>query len=99
MRAIKLVELGGAEALELQEVDLPELRTGEALVRVHAAAITRDELDWPTDRLPAVPSYEVSGVVAAIGGEVSDIAVGDTVYALTPFDRDGVAADFAAVPA
>jgi NADPH:quinone reductase-like Zn-dependent oxidoreductase len=40
---------------------------GELLIRVHAAAITRDELTWPVDRLPAIPSYEVSGVVAEAG--------------------------------
>ena len=71
----------------------------EALVRVHAAAITRDELEWPLDRLPAIPSYELSGVVAALGPVVGDVAVGDAVYALTAFDRDGVAAEYAAVPA
>ncbi|HZQ65074.1 MAG TPA: NADP-dependent oxidoreductase [Gaiellaceae bacterium] len=60
------------------------------LVRVHAAAITRGELDWPADRLPAIPSYELSGVV---------VETGEEVYALTPFDRDGVAADYALVPA
>jgi hypothetical protein len=36
-------------------------------VRVHAAALTRDELEWPVDRLPAIPSYELSGIVAALG--------------------------------
>src|SRR5207249_2846247 len=40
--------------------------------------------------LPAIPSYELSGVV---------VGRGDEVYALTPFDRDGVAADYAVVPA
>jgi NADPH:quinone reductase-like Zn-dependent oxidoreductase len=59
-------------------------------VRVHAAAITRDELEWPVDRLPAIPSHELSGVVVDSGEEV---------YALTPFDRDGVAAEYAVVPA
>lgn len=57
--------------------------------RVLAAALTRDELTWPADRLPATPSYELSGVVARRGGEVEDVAIGDEVFALTPFDRDG----------
>jgi NADPH:quinone reductase-like Zn-dependent oxidoreductase len=60
------------------------------LVRVHAAAITRGELEWPTDRLPAIVSYELSGVAVDSGEEV---------FALTPFDRDGVAAEYASVPA
>ena len=68
----------------------PRPGPGEVLVRVHAAALTRDELEWPTDRLPAIPSYELSGVAVESGEEV---------YALTPFDRDGVAAEYAVVPA
>src|SRR5689334_21874119 len=66
------------------------------LVRVHAAAITRDELRWPVDRLPAIPSHELSGVVEEVGAGVAAVAVGEEVFALTPFDRDGVAADYTA---
>ena len=58
-------------------------------MHVHAAAITRGELDWPVDRLPAIPSYELSGNV---------VGTGEEVWALTPFDRDGAAADYAVVP-
>jgi NADPH:quinone reductase-like Zn-dependent oxidoreductase len=78
-----------ADGLRLEDVDRPVPGEGEVLVRVHAAAITRDELEWPVDRLPAVPSYELSGVIADTGEEV---------FALTPFDRDGVAAEYATVP-
>src|SRR4051795_1496771 len=85
MKALRL----HADGLRLEQVPEPERGPGEVLVRVHAAAITRDELTWPTDRLPAVPSYELSGVVESTGEEV---------IALTPFDRDGVAAEWAAVP-
>jgi NADPH:quinone reductase-like Zn-dependent oxidoreductase len=85
MRAVRLYD----EGLRLEDVPLPEPRPGDVVVRVHAAALTRDELTWPTDRLPAIPSYELSGVVADTGEEV---------IALTPFDRDGVAADYAVVP-
>src|SRR5436305_4772454 len=78
-----------ADGLRLEELPRPEPGPDEVLVRVHAAAITRDELTWPTDRLPATPSYELCGVVESTGAEV---------IALTPFDRDGVAAEFAIVP-
>jgi NADPH:quinone reductase-like Zn-dependent oxidoreductase len=97
MRAIRLHVPGGIEGVALDEVDVPTPGDGEVLVRVDAAAITRDELDWPTDRLPAIPSYEVSGVVEAVGLGAG-LEVGDEVFGLTPFDRDGVAADFAVVP-
>jgi NADPH:quinone reductase-like Zn-dependent oxidoreductase len=96
---MQAVRLRGPGVLALEEIARPEPAEGEALVRVHAAAITRDELDWPLDRLPAIPSYELSGVVAAVGEGVTAVAAGDPVWALTPFDRDGVAAEYAAVPA
>jgi NADPH:quinone reductase-like Zn-dependent oxidoreductase len=78
------------DGLKVEEIETPSPGPGEVLVRVHAAAITRDDLEWPVDRLPAIPSYELSGVV---------VDGGDEVYALTPFDRDGVAAEYAAVRA
>jgi NADPH:quinone reductase-like Zn-dependent oxidoreductase len=78
------------DGLTVEDIEAPSPRPGEVVVRVHAAAITRGELEWPVDRLPATPSYELSGVL---------VDGGDEVYALTPFDRDGVAAEFALVPA
>jgi NADPH:quinone reductase-like Zn-dependent oxidoreductase len=99
VRAIRLHAANGPAGLSLDEIDVPAPQPGEVLVRVHAAAITRDELEWPVDRLPATPSYELSGVVDALGAGVEDVAVGDEVYALTGFDRDGGAADYAVVPA
>ena len=86
MLAVRLHDGG----LKVEELETPSPHPGEVLVRVHAAAITRGELDWPVDRLPAIPSYELSGVV---------VETGEEVYALTPFDRDGVAAEYAVVPA
>ena len=86
MRAVRLT----TDGLKLEQIDTPEPGPGDALIRVHAAAITKDELEWPTDRLPAIPSYEVSGEL---------VAGGDEVYALTDFGRDGVAAEYAVVPA
>lgn len=81
-------------ALTYEEVETPRPGPGEALVRVHAAAITRDELEWPADRLPAIPSYELSGVVVAGEGAKP----GEEVYALADFGRDGAAAEYAVVP-
>src|SRR5436305_11424571 len=84
MRAVRLHDDG----LRLEEIARPEPGPDEVLVRVLAAGITRDELTWPTDRLPATPSYELCGVVESTG---------ERVIALTPFDGDGGAAEWAAV--
>lgn len=99
MQAVRLHAPGGIKSLRLDTIGIPHPQAGEALIRVHAAAITRDEVDWPTDRLPAIPSYEVSGVVVAVAPGVTSVEVGDAVYALTGFDRDGAAAEYAVVPA
>jgi NADPH:quinone reductase-like Zn-dependent oxidoreductase len=99
MRVVRLRAPGGPEQLAIEDAARPRPRPAEALVRVHAAAITRDELEWPVDRLPAIPSYELSGVVEAVGRGVTEVAAGDEVFALTPFDRDGVAADYTALAA
>jgi NADPH:quinone reductase-like Zn-dependent oxidoreductase len=96
VRAVRLHPPGRVQDLRLDDIPPPQPGPGQVLVRVHAAAITRGELDWPTDRLPAIPSYELSGVVAE---DADGFPAGAEVFALTPFDRDGVAADHAAVPA
>jgi NADPH:quinone reductase-like Zn-dependent oxidoreductase len=98
MRAVRLFDDG----IRVEQIPVPNLDAGKALVEVHAAAITRDELTWPeaSERgLPVTPSYELCGVVAEVASDVRDIAAGDEVFALTPFDCDGVAAEYAVVPA
>ena len=99
MQAVRLHAPGGLGGLVYEQLETPRPRAGEALVRVHAAAITRDELDWPVDRLPAIPSYEFSGVVVAVAPDVDEVTIGAPVYALGGFDRDGAAADYTITPA
>ena len=85
MRALRLHSSG----LKVDDIEMPSPGDGEVLVRVHAAAITRNELTWPRDRLPAIVSHELSGVA---------VDTGEEVFALTPFDTEGVAAEYAVVP-
>jgi NADPH:quinone reductase-like Zn-dependent oxidoreductase len=106
MLALRAHRRGGPEVLTVERAPVPALAAGEVLIEVHAAAITFDELTWPetwvrdgTDRTPIIPSHEVSGVVAAVASDVDDLAVGDEVYGLIRFDRDGAAAEYVAVPA
>jgi NADPH:quinone reductase-like Zn-dependent oxidoreductase len=107
MKAVRLHARGDPERMVFEEEPLPRLGPGDALVRVHAAAITPTELTWSAtwttrdgaDRLPVVPSHEVSGVVEAVGEHASGVAVGNPVYGLVDFWRDGAAAEYVAVPA
>src|SRR4051794_33386119 len=106
MKAIRIHRLGGPEGLVYEDVPVPSLRPGDALVRVHAAGISPAEFTWeiqetPDGRslLPKVPSQEVSGVVEDVAPDVRDVKVGDAVYGLTDFFRDGAAAEYVAVRA
>jgi NADPH:quinone reductase-like Zn-dependent oxidoreductase len=107
MRAWQLLDKGGPESLEYDEVAVPYVGIGDALIRVHAASFTPDELNWPStwvdrrgmDRRPVIPGHEVSGVVEELGSGTTGLAVGDHVYGLTDWYRDGTAAELVAVEA
>jgi NADPH:quinone reductase-like Zn-dependent oxidoreductase len=107
MKAIRLHARGSAEQLIYEDAPQPQLKNGDALVRVCACAITPTELAWSAtyttrdgaDRLPSTPGHELSGVVEAAGPNAADAKVGDQVYALTDFWRDGAAAEYVAVNA
>ncbi len=107
MKAVRLHRRGGPEELVYEEAPPPAPGDGDALVRVHACAITPTELSWgPTytthdgvERLPSIPGHEVSGVVEAVVSATAGLRTGDAVYALTDFWRDGAAAEYVAVRA
>lgn len=98
MKAVRLHAPGEVGSITYDEVLTPTPGRGEVLVKVHAAAITRDELTWSADRLPAIPSYELSGTVVSLGDGATGFEPSQDVYAMTGFERDGVAAEYAAVP-
>jgi len=85
----------------LENIPKPDPASDEALIEVHATAITFAELTWDETwtHAPAIPGHEFSGVVAAIGDDVQGFSVGDEVYGLIRFERQGAAADYVAVPA
>ncbi|MEU1391855.1 MULTISPECIES: NADP-dependent oxidoreductase [unclassified Nonomuraea] len=101
MKAIRVHEIGGPEVLRLEEVPVPVPKPGEVLVRVHAAALNPP--DWyarrgfadippsmrPQITLPFTPGSDVSGVVTAVGPDVTEWREGDEVYGLVRFPRIG----------
>jgi NADPH:quinone reductase-like Zn-dependent oxidoreductase len=107
MMALRAHARGGPEQLVYEQAPAPVPGPGEALVAVHAAGITFAELTWDLswtakdgrDRTPVIPAHELSGTVAGLADGVTGVAVGDEVYALIDFDRDGAAAEFTTVPA
>jgi NADPH:quinone reductase-like Zn-dependent oxidoreductase len=107
MSALRLHARGGAGDMVLESAAVPTPGTGDVLIAVAAASFTPDELTWPStwvdrsghDRLPVVPCHEVSGTVAALGWGAAGLVVGDEVYGLTDWYRDGAAAGYVAVEA
>lgn len=107
MKAIRLHARGGLGEIVYEDAPKPELKPDDALIQVFAAAITPTELTWNetyadcngAQRLPTIPGHDVSGIVEALGSKVTDLGVGDAVYALTSFCRDGTAAEYVAVRA
>jgi threonine dehydrogenase-like Zn-dependent dehydrogenase len=80
---VRIAALRGPQAFSIEEVPVPVIRPDEALVRVVASGVCASELEtWtdgpPTDE-PRYPGHEVSGVVAELGAEVTDLTVGDRV--------------------
>ena len=107
MMALRAHARGGPEQLVYEQAPAPAAGPGEALIAVHAAAITFAELTWDLewtsrdgkDRTPVIPSHEMSGTVAGLGDGVAGLAVGDEVIGLVDFDRDGAAAEYVVMPA
>ncbi|WP_127507020.1 NADP-dependent oxidoreductase [Actinoplanes solisilvae] len=108
MRAIVATDQSaGVQGLRLTEIDHPHAAENDVVVEVHAAGFTRGELTWPgtwtdragRDRTPSVPGHEVAGVVAELGYGTSGLTVGQRVYGLADWTRNGTLAEYVAVEA
>src|SRR5947208_1495314 len=108
MKAIVVTdEAAGTAGMTLTERHEPEAAGNDVLVQVHASGFTRDELTWPgtwTDRLgrdrtPSIPGHELAGVVSALGYGTAGLSVGQRVFGLTDWTRDGTLAEYTAVEA
>ncbi|MFF3559954.1 NADP-dependent oxidoreductase [Streptomyces sp. NPDC002574] len=97
----------GVSGLTLTHLPYPHAAENDVIVRVHAAGFTRGELDWPAtwsdragrDRTPSVPGHEVSGVVEGLGFGTTGLTIGQRVFGLTDWARDGSLAEYVAVEA
>ncbi len=97
----------GIAGLTLTELPHPHAAENDVIVRVHAAGFTPGELDWPgtwtdragRDRTPSVPGHELSGVVAELGYGTTGLTVGQRVFGLADWTRDGSLAEYTAVEA
>lgn len=97
----------GIKGMSLTELPYPHAAENDVVVRVHAAGFTPGELDWPAtwtdragrDRTPSVPGHELSGVVVELGYGTTGLTVGQRVFGLADWARDGSLAEYTAVEA
>ncbi|UQD70615.1 NADP-dependent oxidoreductase [Bradyrhizobium japonicum] len=108
MKAIAVTEQAtGTAGMKLVERPEPQPAINDVVVQVHASGFTWDELTWPptwTDRLnrdrtPSIPGHELAGVVTALGYGTTGLSVGQRVFGLTDWYRDGTLAEYVAVEA
>src|SRR5690349_18217866 len=108
MRAIVVTDqAAGTAGMKLVERHAPRAAINDVVVRVHASGFVGTELAWPStwtdrlgrDRTPSIPGHELAGVVTALGYGTTGLSVGQRVFGLTDWTRDGTLAEYAAVEA
>src|SRR3954447_1285987 len=108
MKAIVVTdEAAGTAGMTLVGRPEPEPAINDVIVEVHASGFTHTELTWPStwtdrlgrDRTPSIPGHEVAGVVSALGYGTTGLSVGQRVFGLTDWTRDGTLAESVAVEA
>lgn len=108
MKAIIVTDQSaGIAGMKLVERPEPQPAINDVIVQVYATSITGDELSWPStwtdraghDRSLSIPGHELAGVVTALGYGTTGLSVGQRVFGLTDWHRDGTLAEYVAVEA
>ena len=108
MKAIVVMDqAAGTAGMTLLERPEPEAAGNDVLIEVHASGFTPGELTWPStwidrlgrDRTPSIPGHELAGVVSALGYGTTGLSVGQRVFGLTDWTRDGTLAEYVVVEA
>jgi len=107
MKAVRIHAYGDRSVLQFGDAPKPAIAPDEALVRVVAAAV--NPIDWKIRQghlktmvpyvFPLTLGWDFSGVIEALGSEVSSLAVGDAVFSRPDIRRDGSYAEYVAVRA
>ena len=108
MKAIVVTDqAAGTAGMKLVDRPEPQASINDVVVQVYASGFVNTELGWPstwTDRVgrgrtPSIPGHELAGVVTALGYGTAGLSVGQRVFGLTDWYRDGALAEYAAVEA
>src|SRR5579859_1817006 len=108
MKAIIVTDqAAGRPGMKLAERPEPTAAINDVIVRIHASGFVPTEMEWPStwtdragrDRTPSIPGHELAGVVTALGYGTTGLSVGQRVFGLADWHRDGTLAEYVAIEA
>lgn len=108
MKAIVVTDqAAGTAGMKLVERPEPQAAINDVVVQVHAAGFVNTELDWPStwtdrafrNRAPSILGHELAGVITALGYGTTGLSIGQRVFGLSDWYRDGTLAEYVAMEA
>jgi NADPH:quinone reductase-like Zn-dependent oxidoreductase len=108
MKAIVVTDQAeGTAGMKLVKRPEPQAAINDVIVQIHASGFVPTELAWPStwsdrlnrDRTPSIPGHELAGIVTALGYGTTGLSVGQRVFGLTDWYRDGTLAEYVAIEA
>ena len=108
VKAIVVTDQGaGTAGMKLADRPEPQAAINDVVVEVHSSGFVPTELTWPStwtdrrdnDRTPTIPGHELAGVVTTLGYGTTGLSVGQRVFGLTDWYRDGSLAEYTAIEA
>src|SRR5579871_5669968 len=108
MKAIVVTDqAAGTAGMKLAKCPEPRAAINDVVVAVYASGFVGTELEWPStwtdrldrDRTPSIPGHELAGVVTALGYGTTGLSVGQRVFGIADWYRDGTLAEYVAIEA
>src|SRR3954447_20286287 len=108
MKAIVVTDqAAGTAGMKLAERPKPPAAINDVIVQIIASGFVPTEMEWPStwtdrrglDRTPSIPGHELAGVVTALGWGTTGLSVGQRVFGLADWYRDGTLAEYVAIEA
>ncbi|PWI04890.1 NADPH:quinone reductase [Streptomyces sp. NWU339] len=108
MKAIVVTDqAAGTAGMTLTERPEPPTAINDVIVQIHASGFVPTETEWPStwtdraghDKTPSIPGHELAGVVTALGYGTTGLSVGQRVFGLADWHRDGTLAEYVAIEA
>src|SRR5215813_11270695 len=108
MKAIVVTdEAAGTAGMTLADRPEPPAAINDVIVQIHASGFVPTELEWPStwtdrrdrDRTPSILGHELAGVVTALGYGTTGLSVGQRVFGIADWHRDGTLAEYLAIEA